>query len=229
MAGVRSVLRPDANSNNPKMNKLTAEPATETVTLTLKGVNFKPKHIQRFFERMTKDGPIPERYPELGNCWDWKGVIERTGYGSMAIWHTGFLAHRVSYGIHFGQFDESLCVLHRCDRRCCCNPAHLFLGTKGDNIRDCAAKGRTAKGDRNGRRLHPESIPRGENHPLRKNPELAARGEDCGASRLTAEQVLEIRAVADPKKRNFSKLGRTYGISSTAVGFIYYRKTWTHI
>ncbi len=178
---------------------------------------------------MTKEGPIPEHCPELGNCWDWKGVIEGTGYGSMAIGNTGFLAHRISYGIHIGPFDESLCVLHRCDRRSCIRPSHLFLGTKGDNIRDCAAKGRTAKGDKNGKRLHPESILRGENHPLRKNPSSAARGEDVGGVKLTEGVVRYIRSIADPKKRNFGKIGREVGVTATSVAYIYHRKTWRHV
>jgi hypothetical protein len=33
-------------------------------------------------------------------------------------------------------------VLHRCDNRLCCNPAHLFVGTQRENIRDMMAKGR---------------------------------------------------------------------------------------
>ena len=37
-------------------------------------------------------------------------------------------------------------MLHKCDNRACCNPAHLFLGTQLDNIKDREAKNRTAKG-----------------------------------------------------------------------------------
>jgi len=37
---------------------------------------------------------------------------------------------------------------HHCDHPPCVNPAHLFLGTRAENIADCIAKGRFAMGDR---------------------------------------------------------------------------------
>ena len=41
-----------------------------------------------------------------------------------------------------GPIPDGLFVLHHCDNRAWVNPDHLFLGTQGDNIRDCLAKGR---------------------------------------------------------------------------------------
>lgn len=57
---------------------------------------------------------------------------------------TGY-AHRDAWRKAFGEVPAGMCVLHRCDVRACVNPDHLFLGTKGDNNRDRAAKGRTSR------------------------------------------------------------------------------------
>lgn len=52
------------------------------------------------------------------------------------------LAHRVAWELVHGPIADDLCVLHRCDNRLCVNVEHLFLGTRGDNIRDASVKGR---------------------------------------------------------------------------------------
>lgn len=82
-------------------------------------------------------------------CWEWQGATTANGYG--AYWDGKALyAHRVSWELEFGDIPEELCVLHHCDNPGCVNPKHLFLGTKADNTADMVAKGRQARGSRNG-------------------------------------------------------------------------------
>jgi hypothetical protein len=73
------------------------------------------------------------------------GVLKQGGRRGV-IWY----AHRAAWTVAFGAIPDGMQVCHRCDNTLCCNPAHLFLGSHGDNTRDREAKGRTARGLRVG-------------------------------------------------------------------------------
>lgn len=78
-------------------------------------------------------------------CWEWSGSLDNFGYGQFSIGRSPkrrtIKAHRWSWENSNGP-TVGMCVLHRCDNRKCVNPAHLFLGTRSDNMRDMHAKGR---------------------------------------------------------------------------------------
>lgn len=79
------------------------------------------------------------------DCWPWIGSIGTWGYGCFTLNGTSINASRAAYILLVGEVSASDVVCHSCDNPACCNPAHLWIGTQGDNIRDCNAKGR-AKG-----------------------------------------------------------------------------------
>jgi HNH endonuclease len=83
-------------------------------------------------------------------CWIWKGGKTKAGYGGLRIGTEVLYVHRLSAQLHLG-FDPAagLYVLHHCDVRACFNPAHLFVGTHTDNMRDAARKGRLGRGKLN--------------------------------------------------------------------------------
>jgi hypothetical protein len=95
-----------------------------------------------FWSKITNSDP--------NGCWEWQGCRSRQGYGRLSVHENqkwGF-AHRYSYFLVYGIDPGELCVLHRCDNPPCCNPAHLFLGTRVDNNFDRYIKGRSRRAAR---------------------------------------------------------------------------------
>lgn len=89
--------------------------------------------LERFWERVDKRGP--------DECWLWTGA-SRNGYGTFAVDGVTKKAHRVSWEIANGKpFPSELHGCHRCDVKLCVNPAHVFPGTRFDNMRDAHEKG----------------------------------------------------------------------------------------
>ena len=150
-------------------------------------------------------------------CWEWIGSKNPKGYGLIraGVNHPWFrkrrmMAHRLSYELAFGEFDQELCVLHHCDNPSCVRPSHLFLGTQADNIRDKCSKDRQARGASHGTHTHPKSI---------------ARGERQGSHKLSRIQVREIRE-AHAKGQTQISLAKAYDVSRPCIAGIVYRKQW---
>ena len=82
-------------------------------------------------------------------CWIWNKTkpATTTGYSQLSINGVTYLLHRLVFELYHRPLQDGECVLHTCDNRPCCNPDHLVAGTKSDNNRDRAEKGRSCSGE----------------------------------------------------------------------------------
>lgn len=146
---------------------------------------------------------VDKRGPD--DCWPWTSNTGPNGYGAFTVNYKGYKAHRIVYFLTYGGIDLSApkrnhqngFVLHRCDNPCCCNPAHLFLGSILENMADKVAKGR-------------------QHHP---------RGELQGRSTLLDEDARRIREAAlfgaKPKD-----LASAYGTNIANIYRVLQRRTF---
>jgi len=172
---------------------------------------FTPATIKRFWSHVQKSNP--------DNCWLWSAYRDKIGYGRFAIKqecgkYKSILAHRISFTLTSGTLPENLCVLHKCDNPPCVNPNHLFLGTLQDNIDDMVAKGRQSKGLSSGSYTKPES---------------RTYGERNGCSKLTNEQITEMRERYIKGNVTQKLLGTEYGVDQSLISYIVNWKRWPHI
>jgi hypothetical protein len=128
----------------------------------------------------------------IAGCWLWTASTFENGYGMLIVNKKSCTTHRLAWKIFKGEIPNGMCVLHKCDVRCCVNPDHLFLGTYADNNKDCKAKGRHTKGSM------------------------------MGTAKLTEEQVASIRSSRNTQKQLAAQYGVSQSlISLILVGKIW--------
>ena len=146
----------------------------------------------RFWPKVDVRGP--------SECWPWTACT-KGGYGMIKYQKRSYFAPRVSWEIANGPIPDGTCFCHTCDNPTCVNPAHLWIGTHLDNMRDRDSKGRNYRG-------------------------MQARGQSHGRSKLTDQDVLAIRArIGEPIK----DIAADFGVARSLISKIHLRQNWKHI
>lgn len=168
----------------------------------------RPSKSRRTYREVVEDFWARVDRRSEDECWEWtggrNGKTKLQSYG--VFWALGkrSKAHRFAFEISKRKLKNGECVCHRCDNPPCCNPAHLFAGTHGDNIRDALSKGRIKH----------------------------ERGEDRYNATLTEADIRTIRAVyqkRSTKGMNGAKLARKYGVVKSMIHAIVTRRRWKHV
>lgn len=87
------------------------------------------------------------------------------------------------------------------------------------------AKGRSATGDRNGARTHPERRARGSRNAMHKNPAGHNQGEKHGNAVLTDALVRAIRGSNESAR----VIAQRIGVNRRTVARVLNRDTWSHV
>jgi len=161
-----------------------------------------PYDGKRLLERIFKYRVIDP----VTDCWIWPERKRNTsGYGHLFFDHNGrkFVAqvHRIVAWLYLGyDGDRKLQVCHRCNVKACFNPAHLYIATNEQNVRDAVRDG-----------LIPYH-----------------RGVDHYEARFTEAQIREIRREAVRGVSN-AEQGRKHGVNRATIRRIVTRGSWKHV
>jgi HNH endonuclease len=138
--------------------------------------------------------------PDTG-CWVWQFSLSNTGYGRVTHEGRTIGVHVASVLVLRGEeVPPGHEVCHRCNNRACCNPDHLYVGTRADNVRDAM---------RAGTAFVPGGF-KGEDHPL---------------ARLTEDDVRAIRASSERPK----VVAQRFNVTHAHIYAIRKRKIWKHV
>lgn len=190
------------------------------------GRRLPDRQWRRLFKPVQQRGRTPEQRfwnfvdKQLDGCWIWKGWKLPTGYGLFSVGYLKVYAHRFSWELHRGTIPEGMFLLHDCpggDNPSCCNPAHLRIGTPKENAIDAVNKGRMKPQSETFKRL------------WREKWSKTRSGENNRNSKLTTEQVLEMRHLHATEGWGYKRLRKHFSISFGVAQRIINRLSWKSV
>ena len=137
-------------------------------------------------------------------CHDFTGRKNSSGYGQLSNNGVRILVHRwIWETVNRSVIPDGLNVLHHCDNPACCNPAHLYVGTHTENMRDKVARGRS------------KNMPRGAAHKR-------------SMAKITEDDAIIIKRELARGERGCD-IAYQLKVSRNLVSEINLGKTWAHL
>jgi len=66
-------------------------------------------------------------------CWEWRGYLNRWGYGNLLVSGKKIQAHRFAYEVQNGSIPEGMQIDHTCRNPACVRGDHLRIATHKQN------------------------------------------------------------------------------------------------
>lgn len=137
-------------------------------------------------------------------CWEWQFGCSPKGYARFTINNKTYRASRFILAVlNDIPMNGKWIACHKCDNPKCVNPDHLWAGTQTENMTDAIQKGR----------LKPPCI----------------CGELNATSKLTEDQVAQIRKLHAPWKMSYAKLAKRFGVARSTIQAVLQKRSWRHV
>lgn len=163
------------------------------------------RKLNNYRKALSAEHYLLQRVKKLDSgCWFFTGSKDKDGYGQCHSTKYGKLlnvtrAHQMAYLIWVGKIVNNKVVCHTCDNPSCVNPKHLFLGSILENNIDKINKGRAN----------------------------SAKGQKNGSSKLTKQEVLEIKKLKGIKTS--TELSKIYNVGFGQICRIWRGVDWGHL
>lgn len=151
---------------------------------------------------MPRTEPLRDRFfakirRDPSGCIVWTGSLNSDGYGQIKAERSRAL----KLATHVSWFLKygvwpNGSLMHSCDRPACVKPSHLSKGTQKQNMEDKVKKGRQLK------------------------------GEQIEQSKLTEDQVREIRRLCVETSLTYKEIGKIYGLTHVNIWMVHKRRAW---